>query len=110
MKKFGGRPEDYLSVHDFLDSSKEGYCDVRHRAILHNSFGCYLAEKVFGTNITNSDGKLISVRDIAENHIAEDLGFIPTLQDWLKEIPVKPWMEGKAKGNRKILMEFNNAD
>lgn len=61
VRKWGGRPEDYLPVHDFLDSSKAHLPDVRHRALLHNSFGIYIAERVFGHNITNANGKLVSV-------------------------------------------------
>lgn len=70
--------------------------DVRHRALLHNSFGIFLVEKVFGHYITNSDGKDVPVREIAERHIIEDLGFIPTPQDWLKCISLKaiPWAGG----------------
>lgn len=96
-KRFGGIPEDYMQIHDFMDSSKMAYADIRHRALLHNSFGVYLAERVFGTNIMNSEQKLVSVRDIAEHHVAEDLGFIPTIEKWLNEIPLKDWMTGRAK-------------
>lgn len=96
-KKYGGIPEDYLGIHDFFDSSKVAMPDIRHRAILHNSFGCYLAEKLFGTYITNSEGKDVSVRDIAEEHIIQDLGKIPTIQDWLKTLPIEPWMSGSKR-------------
>jgi len=59
-KKFGGLPKDYLAIHDFIDSSKVCYPDMKHRAILHSSFGCFLVEQMFGTTIINSDGKEIS--------------------------------------------------
>lgn len=52
--------------------------------------------------LTNSDGKVISVRDIAEDHIKEDCqGKIPTIDDWLKELPPKDWMVGR--GQRKYV-------
>ena len=51
-----------------------------------------MCEEQIGITIKNSDGKIIPVRSIAEQHIREDLGFIPTVQDWLKEIVPKPWM------------------
>lgn len=105
-KKFGGIPEDYLIIHNFLDSSKSAYCDIRHRALLHNSFGCYLAEQIYGVTLTNSEGNKISVRDIAEHHIAEDLGFVPSIEQWLKEIPLKDWMTGRAKKTK----QFPNGD
>jgi len=53
-RKWGGIPPDYQAIHDFLDSPKSAFCDVRQRAILHNSFGIYLAEQVFGTTIPRS--------------------------------------------------------
>lgn len=97
VKRYGGVVEDYMPVHDFIDSSKIAMPDVRHRAILHSSFGCFLAEQMFGTYITNSAGKMVSVRDLAEDHIQEDLGFIPTIEKWLEEMPIKLWMSGGMK-------------
>lgn len=100
-KRYGGCPEDYIEIHDFFDSSKASLPDVRHRAILHSSFGIFVAERVFGTYITNSDGKDVSVRDICEDHVQEDLGFIPTVQDWFKELPIEGWMSGTLKKQKK---------
>lgn len=100
-REWGGKPEDYQAIHDFIDSSKAHVPDMRHRAILHSSFGCYLAEQVFGTLITNSDGKHVSVRDVAEKHIIEDLGFIPTVQDYLNHMEAAPWMSGTKRGGTK---------
>ena len=93
VKKFGGKIEDYINIHDTMDSTKALIADCRHRAIFHTAFGCILIERIFGHNITNSDGKLVSTRDIAEQHILEDYhGFIPTLQDFLEGLPVQDWM------------------
>ena len=41
----------------------------------------------------------MSTRDVAEQHILEDYhGFIPTLQDFLEELPIKDWMvNGKGE-------------
>lgn len=94
VKRYGGAIEDYIEIHDFFDSSKAAFCDVRHRAILHNSFGIYLAERIFGTYITNSAGKKVSVRDISEDHVSEDMGGkVPSVQDWLVHMEVQPWMQ-----------------
>ena len=93
---YGGKPEDYLAVHNFIDSSKAHMADVRHRAILHSSFGIFICEQVFGVTITNSDGKQVSVRDIAEEHILQDLGRIPSVQDYLGNMRMQPWMSGSA--------------
>lgn len=101
VRKWGGKESDYQEVHDFLDSSKAHFPDMRHRALLHSSFGIYVAERVFGINITNSDGRLVSVRDIAEQHVIDDMGTIPTVQDYLKEMPFYPWLGGKARAPTK---------
>lgn len=93
-KQWGGKPEDYLEIHDWFDQTKAHLPDGRHRALLHHSFGIFLCEQVFGVNITNSEGKLVSVRAIGEQHCLEDFGmkFIPTVQDYFGEMPYEPWM------------------
>jgi hypothetical protein len=100
VKKYGGVVEDYLPIHNFIDSSKATHPDVRHRAILHSAFGCYITEQVFGVYITNSAGKQVCVRDIAENHIQEDVGFIPTVEQYLNNMVIVPWMSGTQKGRK----------
>jgi hypothetical protein len=96
-RKYGGKPEDYLALHNLMDSSKGTIADSRHRALTHNSW--FIApggplELIFGVNITNSDGRLVSTRDLGEQHILEDFGnrFIPSAQDYLQEINVQEWM------------------
>jgi hypothetical protein len=83
QRKFGGRPEDYVSVHRFLDSSKYFFYHVKHRLLLHNLYGVELAVDLFGDVLLNADGVSVPVRDVAVAHIREDLdGKIPTLTDW----------------------------
>lgn len=95
VKRYGGKIEDYAEIHDWFDSTKAAYANFGHRAILHHTFGIYLCEQMFGTTITNSDGKVLSVRDIAEDHVKEDCGGkIPTIQDWMKSLEPEPWMLG----------------
>ncbi len=100
-RRFGGDAEDYLEIHNHLDATKSAFADNRHRAITHNAW--YIGpggplEIAFGVTVTNSDGKRISVRTIAEQHIMEDFGgFIPTLQDFLCEMEYKPWMNGQGE-------------
>lgn len=98
VKRYGGKIEDYMPIHDFFDSTKSAFADARHRAILHSSFGIFLVEKVFGTTMTNSDGKVVSVRDIGEDHVIEDLGSIPTIEQWLCNLPIQDWMLAKGQG------------
>lgn len=87
-RKFGGKPEDYLPIHHWLDQTKTHVGDLRHRVVLHNSFGVGLAEQCLGLTLTNSDGKLVSVRAVAEQHVVEDLGFIPSLDQSLAHTPI----------------------
>lgn len=95
--KYGGKPEDYIAIHDFIDCSKSAFPDMRHRAILHNSLGPYIAEQIFGHIIVNSDGKEVSVRDACEDHIIQDLGFIPAVSQWLDYMQI-PWWAGGQRG------------
>ena len=100
--KYGGTPEDYQKIHDFIDHSKASMPDMRHRSMLHSSWGIYVTEQVFGTTITNSEGKKVCVRDISEDHVIEDLGFIPTMEHWLKNMTMQDWMFG---GRRKEIKD-----
>jgi hypothetical protein len=110
-KKFKGRPEDYYDIHDFMDCSKGAFPTNAHRALTHNAwFIKEVLERVKFTNsadpignrfpnIINSDGDLVSVRDIGEQHILDDFGnkFIPSAQDYLEHLKYQEWM-GNGSG------------
>lgn len=98
-RKYGGTPECYLDIHQFMDSSKSTMADVRHRAIFHFSLGCFIVEQIFGVERTNSEGRKYSPRDIAEDHCIEDLGFIPSVERWLGNMTIQAWMGGP--GNKR---------
>ena len=91
-KKYGGKPEDYQAIHDWFDESKAFLADFRHRAMRHHAEGIFMAERIFGTTITNSEGRKVPVRFIGEQHVKEDLGKIPTVSDWLRCIQPEAWM------------------
>lgn len=61
----------------------------------HHAEGIFMCERFFGVTITNSDGKQVPVRYIGEQHVKEDLGRIPTVQDWFSCIQREPWMTGQ---------------
>lgn len=110
VQKWGGRVEDYQPIHDWFDESKAHMADFRHRALRHHSEGIFMAEKIFGTTITNSAGRVVPVRYVGEQHVKEDLGLIPTMADWFECIkPEKPWMFGRGKNLEKEL-EAQNAE
>jgi len=101
-RKWGGEPEDYIAIHEWLDASKAHFGDARHRALRHHTEGCWEAERVFGLTITVKKERTgvevqVPVREIAERHVVEDLGYIPSLADWLKNMELKTWMGGKVK-------------
>lgn len=96
-RKFGGKPEDYIAIHEWFDASKAHVPDFRHRALRHHSQGIFWAEEVFGRTIVNSQGNEVPVRAVGEQHVFEDFGMIPTLQDWLQNMDKKDWMFAGAK-------------
>jgi hypothetical protein len=98
-RTFGGKAEDYVRVHNWFDESKAYLPDFRHRALRHHSEGIFLCERIFGVAITNSEGKQVPVRYIGEQHVREDLGRIPTAQDWLSQIKPARWMYGQRFTN-----------
>lgn len=99
--KWGGTPEDYIAIHEFIDGTKRSFGDVRHRALLHNTWGVWVCQEVFGRviQIEKAGGgtKPVAVREVAEQHVIEDLGYIPTVGDWLDNMNIKVWMGGKQK-------------
>lgn len=104
VRKYGGEISDYIEIHNFLDSSKAHVADMRHRAILHSSFGIFIAEQVFGVYFKNSEGRDISVRDVCEDHVIEDMQVIPTVADYLQHLPLLDWLGGKKKTRREFPM------
>lgn len=89
---FGGQAEDYLEVHNWFDESKAFMPDLRHRALRHHSEGIFLCEHIFGVTLENSEGKRVPVRLVGEQHVKDDLGWIPTVKDWLSNLQVEKWM------------------
>lgn len=102
VNRYGGEPEDYMKIHNFLDSSKAHVPDMRHRAMLHHSFGIYVCEMTVGDTFANSAGRILSTRDIAEEHVIEDMGRIPTVQDYLNGMPKYEWLGGMRHSTRII--------
>jgi hypothetical protein len=110
--KYGGIFEDYMDIHEFMDSSKSAFPDNRHRALTHNAwFIGTVLPKVFGEIFyRKSDGGLVNTRDIGEQHVLEDYRnrFIPSVQDFLQEMQFKDWMQngiGEAPDSHKKIVE-----
>lgn len=86
VRAYGGTIDDYLSLHSFLDATKEHYAGPLHRMFLHSTWGIYFVEGLVGATYQRSDGRTIPLRLIIERHIAEDLGRVPTLHEWLNDL------------------------
>src|SRR3546814_11665401 len=84
VRKWGGEPEDYLPLHQWFDESKAITADFRHRALRHHAGGIFMLERFFGATITITSGRIVPVRLIGEQHVIEDLGFVPSFADWVR--------------------------
>lgn len=107
-RNFGGKPSDYLKIDKWIDQTKFHISTWQHRCWLHNTAGVKLCEDFFGDTITNSDGNEIPVREIARQHILQDLGRVPTLQEWIKGIQenkFETWMNNPNKKDLQYLKE-----
>ena len=79
-----------------IDESKAITADFRHRALRHHAEGIFMLERFFGPTILLSTGRVVPVRLIGEQHVREDLGFIPSFADWVRCIRPQVWM-GRAQ-------------
>lgn len=127
-KKWGGIPEDYQAIHDWFDESKMMWADFRHRALRHHAEGIFMAERIFGHAIRISGpkslrwfeklanffganiktGRMIPVRWIGEQHVKEDCGFIPSMQDWFHHIKPQRWMGEPPVKLERLLDKIEN--
>ena len=96
VNKFGGKWEDYINIHNWFDETKSWVGHSDHRMFRHHSEGIFECEKIFGSQFTNSEDKVVYTRYVGEQHIKEDCNnYIPSAKEWLmslesKERPV--WM------------------
>ncbi len=101
VRKWGGTVENYLPIHELMDSTKGAFADNRHRHASHNIwFVQVIIPKIFGHEAINSNGRKYIPKEVAEQHILEDYHgkFIPTLQDWAENIEFQPWMNNGQDG------------
>ena len=90
VNKFGGKIEDYEPIHSLMDWSTSAHAKMAHRVVFHNEYGHSLVEDLVPMTVFNQDsGRLVYTRMVADQHTEEDLGFIPTLEDWDKEFDPK---------------------
>jgi hypothetical protein len=92
-KKFGGTYDLYMPIHQWLDQTRGWLPDSRHRAMRHHSEGVSEATTMFKP-IELPDGSRVSVSQLAEQHVKEDLGRVPTAADYLRNMSLELWMTG----------------
>ena len=68
-----------------------------------------MLERFFGATITVSSGRVVPVRLVGEQHVREDLGFIPSFADWVRCIRPEPWM-GRAQPIHRDVDPFASDD
>jgi hypothetical protein len=93
-RKFGGKPEDYIHIHEWFDETKAWVAHSKHRLFRHHSEGIFECENIFGSSFVNSDGQTVYTRYIGEQHVKEDCnGYIPTAKEWIDGLnEPKVWM------------------
>lgn len=104
-KKYGGVWLDYIELHNFLDSSKTACAHFKHRFLLHHTEGIEFAVRLFGDELTNSDGQTNSIRQILTEHLIEDVGKIVSVEDWARDLMLKkdtPFYQFLAKKRQQI--------
>jgi hypothetical protein len=95
-KLFGGKWEDYIHLHQWLDETKAWYGHSLHRMFRHHSEGIFEMEQRFGSSFENSDGLTVYTRYVGEQHVKEDCNnYIPT---------AKEWVDGISGGKRPLWM------
>lgn len=104
--RFGGEPDDYVELHLWFDEPKCHVGNHAQRAVRHHTMGIGWAIERFGPWITRaSDGKRVSTRQLGEQHLMEDLGWLPTLDHWLRHLEVQPWMVEASQKLSRLLPE-----
>ena len=107
---FGGVADDYLEIHEWFDRSRKGTSSILHRMLAHHTSGIADAVEHFGSTITISTGRKVPVSLIGEQHITEDLGFVPTLDDYIGMMVAPRWSSKRAKLLHRRLHERINTD
>lgn len=85
-KKHGGKWQDYIEVHSFLDSTKAACAHFKHRFFLHHVEGIELGVKIFGQNLVRSEVKAVEIRQLLTEHLIENVGSVVSVEDWAQDL------------------------
>jgi hypothetical protein len=89
--RYGGRWQDWIGIHDWIDRSKMIFPSMQHRMFLHSDFGEWLTLRIHGEAIKGADGTVVSTIDLFRDHQLEDLGRTVLLAEWLSETKREYW-------------------
>lgn len=83
-EKFGGNPDDYCETHDLI----MGLCTVDsslgvQKKIHTKEFMTYILCHILEASVlTKSDGGIVSVQQVGEEHLRYIYSFVPTKARW----------------------------
>lgn len=99
VRDYGGDILDYYPVHYMMDYSKHFLTNghAMHRAFSHNWWGISVIQNCFDKVLING----VSVRQLLIDHVRQDCGVVPTLQECLDSIIDGSYMQKYNKPNKK---------
>ena len=82
---WGGTFEEYLDLNERFDQSKMIFASMTHRMMYHSDWGIDFVTKLFGEKfVVQSTGTVLDTKTLCEAHVVEDVGFVPSVEEWLK--------------------------
>ncbi len=104
IRKFGGQRKDYEELVTWFYQPGTIMEDPRFVGMLGNTFGIFLAEQCFGRSFRRlSDQKEFPTRLVAEMLVYFALDTLPTLENFLKGMPLEAWV---SRGARRLSEEL----
>ncbi|EXL04892.1 DUF6915 family protein [Aquamicrobium defluvii] len=90
--RFGGDSSAYLELHAWFMETRNWSDGPEHLVFRHHAFGIFEAEARFGPVIALDNGKAVPTRVVAERHVQQVLGRVPSATDFLRRIKGERWM------------------
>ena len=90
VKKWGGAVDDYLAIHSWFDAQADHRGFPAPRAAPSCRRHLHVRD-LFGPTITLVVRPRPSDALVGEQHVVEDLGFIPPFADWVRIRPDHGW-------------------
>jgi hypothetical protein len=98
VARWGGTTSDYQPLIDWFAEPELITGRPHAGLLLQNSFGLFVAERVFGSVIEPTGRRCVSVREIGETLVLARYGIIPSLDAILRWLVLRPWMYPERTG------------